>query len=176
MDSEFRKSVSSLVVEPKFSKEQRARIAEEWTHNLKRYIVGFVEEEIISLRDTVEKSTLAGNRYGSLVKGIQSSYGVTANKAKFWARQETKLLTSKLQETRYQEAGVNEYRWRCVRGSSKHPVRPRHQELNDMSEKGKVFRFDDPPVTTEPGDKVRRNNPGEDYGCRCKAHPVIRIG
>jgi SPP1 gp7 family putative phage head morphogenesis protein len=95
---------------------------------------------------------------------------VSANKAKFLARQETSLMTTKLKETRYREAGVNEYKWKTVAGSKLHPVRPSHKILE-----GRIFRWDDPPITTPPGEAVRRNNPGQDYNCRCFAQPIVRF-
>jgi SPP1 gp7 family putative phage head morphogenesis protein len=71
---------------------------------------------------------------------------------------------------KYTSAGVNKYKWRCVAGSPLHPVRPSHKALN-----GKIFSFDDPPITTMPGEPVRRNNPREDYGCRCHAVPIVEF-
>ena len=61
------------------------------------------------------------------IGAIQKSYGVTANKAKFLARQETKLLTTTLKEVRYVDAGVTKYKWKSVTGTAAHPVRPRLQ-------------------------------------------------
>ena len=52
-----------------------------------------------------------------------------------------------------------------VVGSPNHPVREMHKALA-----GKVFSWDDPPITNEKGD---RNNPGQDYGCRCYARPIV---
>lgn len=123
----------------------------------------------MKLRKQVMAAAFRGNRYDALVKTIQRSYGVTVSKAKFLAHQETNLLMAKFKETRYTDAGIVEYRWRCVTGSKLHPVRPSHKALD-----GKIFRFDDPPITTPPSEAPRRNNPGEDYGCRCTAVPVVR--
>lgn len=176
VEDQFQKSVKNLTVAPKLTDGQAARIAEEWQTNMKLWIRGFTEEEVLKLRKDVRKSFFAGNRYGSLVQSIQDSYGVTAKKAKFLARQETALLMTKHKEVRYQEAGINEYKWRSVLGTPLHPVRPRHKALNDASQKeGKIFRFDEPPVTSEPGQAERRNNPGADYNCRCTSVPIVRM-
>lgn len=175
VNKEFEKSIGNITIAPKLTDDARARIADEWQGNMHLWIKNFTEEQIIKLRKDMQKSVLAGNRYESAVKSIQDSYGVTANKAKFLARQETALLMTKLKETRYQDAGINEYKWKSVSGTKLHPVRARHKELNDASQiKGTIFRFDDPPVTSEAGQATRRNNPGADYNCRCTSVPVIR--
>lgn len=176
VESQFQKSVKNITVAPQLTAENRKRIADEWQNNMDLWIRNFTEEQIVKLRKNMQKSVFAGNRYESAVKTIQESYGVTAKKAKFLARQETALLMTKFKEVRYQDSGIEEYKWRCVAGTPAHPVRPRHRALNDASQtKGKIFRFDDPPVTSEPGEAERRNNPGADYNCRCTSVPLVRF-
>jgi SPP1 gp7 family putative phage head morphogenesis protein len=174
-DKEFRSTLEKITVAPQLSDEARKRIADEWQNNMRLYVKDFTEQEIGKLRAELKESVFAGNRYESAVKTIQKSYGVSTNKAKFLARQETALLMAKFKETRYKDAGINEYRWECVNGSANHPVRPQHKKLAELSKAGKIFKWDDPPVTTEPGQPERRNNPGEDYNCRCFAKPVVRF-
>lgn len=174
-EKKFQESVKNITVAPKLTTDQAARIASEWQTNMDLWIKDFIEEEIVELRSDIAKSVFAGNRYGSAVEAIQKSYRVSANKAKFLARQETALLMSKFKEVRYSDAGIHEYKWEAVVGSPKHPTRPRHKELADASKRGKIYRWDDPPVTTAPGEPERRNNPGEDYNCRCTARPIVRF-
>lgn len=176
VESQFQKSVKNLTIAPKLTEDQAKRIASEWQTNMHYWIKNFTEEQIVKLRKDMQKSVYAGNRYGSAIKSIQDSYQVTANKAKFLARQETALLMTKHKEVRYQEAGVNEYKWRSVAGTPAHPVRPRHKALSDASQiHHEIFRFDDPPITSEPGTPERRNNPGADFNCRCTSVPVVRF-
>lgn len=170
VDKDFNSTLKKITVPPQLSDEARKRIADEWQGNMRLWIKDFSQEEILKLRKGMQKSVFAGNRYESAVKTIQKSYGVTENKAKFLARQETSLLMTKFKETRYTEAGVIEYRWGCVAGSKNHPVRPWHKSLE-----GKIFRWDNPPITTKPGEAVRKNNPGQDYNCRCYAKPIVRF-
>lgn len=167
---EFDQTVKNITVSSKLSDSQREKIAAEWNDNMKLWIRDWTAEEIRKLRGEMQKTIFTGNRYESAVKTIQKSYGQSQNKAKFLARQETGLLMAKFKETRYMDAGIMEYRWGCVAGSPKHPVRPWHKALE-----GKIFRWDHPPVTTKPGEAVRRNNPGEDYNCRCFARPIVRV-
>ena len=59
--------------------------------------------------------------------------------------------------------GIERYTWISSRDQR---VRRRHRELDKT-----VHRWDDPPVSNP--DTGRRAHPGEDYGCRCTASPVI---
>lgn len=170
IDHEVTKSLRGMVVTPELSRDQRAKIAEDYTKNMRLYVKDFTEKEIVRLRKQIEKNAVSGKRYENLVKDIQESYNVTQNKAKFLARQETSLLMTKFKEIRYTDAGVKEYIWGCVAGSKNHPVRPWHKALE-----GKTFSWNHPPVTTKPGEPVRRNNPGQDYNCRCFARPVVKF-
>jgi SPP1 gp7 family putative phage head morphogenesis protein len=159
--------IKAISIQPKLTDEQRKLIAEDYTNNLKKYIKNFSEEEVLKLRQFVQKKVMDGERYGGLIDIIQKRYEVSANKAKFLARQETKLMMAKFKEGRYKDAGINSYIWQTVVGSPLHPVRPMHKALN-----GKKFQFDNPPVTDAKGN---RNNPGEDYNCRCTASPVVKF-
>lgn len=169
-EKDFQASVRGITVAPKLSKEVRARISEEWQNNMKLWVKDFTQKETVKLRQDMRQVIMSGGRYESAVKTIQASYGVSSNKARFLARQESSLLLTKFKEARYSEAGVTEYRWGCVAGSKNHPVRPWHKALE-----GKTFKFTEPPVTTKPGEPVRHNNPGEDYNCRCFARPIVRF-
>ncbi len=169
VDREMQKTLKSITILPSLTAEQRRKIADEWQDNMRLWIKDFSAEEIVKLRKNIQKNVLSGNRYESVVKAIKTSYGVTASKAKFLARQETSLLVTKLKEVRYTEAGIHEYRWACVAGSPAHPVRPSHKILDR-----KIFRWDDPPITTPPDQPQRRNNPGQDFNCRCSAIPIYR--
>lgn len=174
-DQAFRQSVKGITVSPELPPEQRKKIADEWQQNMELWIKDFTEKEIVQLRTNLQKAIYSGNRYESTISTIQKSYGVSANKAKFLARQETSLLMTKFKQTRYQAAGVNEYKWGRVAGTPAHPVRPRHKELAAASERGTIYRWDAPPVSTAPGEPERRNNPGQDYNCRCFAKPIVRF-
>ncbi len=169
VDRQLRETLKSISVPPALTTDEAQRIAAEWQENMDKWIQDFAAEEITKLRKDIQKSAFSGQRYESVVESIRRSYGVTQAKAKFLARQETSLLMTKFKETRYTSAGIHEYKWRCVAGSKLHPVRPSHKILD-----GKIFRWDDPPTTTAPSEPARRNNPGEDFNCRCAAIPIIR--
>lgn len=179
VDHEFQKNVSKIKVMPKLSDEQRAKIAADWQNNMDLNIRSFSEKQIKELRQTVKDTYLAGNRYESLVKGIESSYGVTSRKAKFLAQNETMLLMSKFKEVRYVEAGAKQYKWGCVKmPHDKAPPAPHIKGNVRYSHgilEGHIFSFDSPPIITNPGQPEVRGNPGTIYNCRCFARPLIRF-
>ncbi len=168
-DRQLRQSVKKVSVVPVLSEKDQKRLADEWENNLRLFIKDFAAEEIPKFRQMIKQAGLSGTRHKDLLQAIRQSYGVTENKAKFLARQETSLMMTKFKELRYTEAGIQEYRWRCVAGSGNHPVRPSHKILD-----GKIFSWNDPPITTPSGEPTRRNNPGQDYNCRCFAIPILR--
>lgn len=160
-------TLKSITVGPSLTDESRAIIARDYTNNMRLYIKDFTQKEIKSLREKMQKNAFEGKRYESMISTIQKSYDVSYNKAKFLARQETKLLLSKYKETRYVDAGVQKYKWTTVVGSPKHPVREMHKALD-----GKIFSWNNPPVVNEKGE---RKHPGEDFGCRCYAIPIVEF-
>lgn len=177
VDRDFKKSISKISIEPSLSKEQRARIAAEWQNNLKTPIADWTQKEVAKLRKDIRDSVYAGDRNKALLKIIQGSHDSSIAKARFLARQETRLLLTKFKQTRYEDAGVNEYRWGISNNSiapSVHSPWVRGQVRHDHGVlEGKIFRWDNPPVTnTLTG---ARNNPGQDYNCRCHAVPIVRF-
>jgi SPP1 gp7 family putative phage head morphogenesis protein len=163
-----KRSLSVIGVEPELSEDQKNLIATEYTTNLQKNIKGWLDEEIVRMRTKVQELTMSGIRYENLVQPLKDAYGVSLEKATFWARQENNLMVAKYRESRMKDAGVETYEWRTVAGSPLHPVRDSHKALD-----GKIFSWDNPPITTAPGKTQRRNHPGEDYNCRCIAIPVI---
>lgn len=166
-DSKIKKTLKGITVSPTLTDSQRERIAKEYAEDVRRYIKDWTEKEIGELRGKIQSGTFGGIRYEEMIKTIQTSYNVSQNKAKFLARQETNLLMSKFKEVRYQDAGIGQYKWCTVAGTKDHPVRPMHKALA-----GKIFSWNNPPVTD---DKGSRNNPGQDFGCRCYAKPIVKF-
>lgn len=163
IQADFEKATSAIAIPVTLTPAQRDIIAREWGQNLDLYIQGWVDQNIVKLREQVMKNAFAGGRAESLQKMLQDNYGTSKSKAKFLARQETALLMSKYQETKYADIGITKYRWST---SHDERVRPDHARLN-----GQVFTFDQPPVTDRK--TGARNNPGEDFNCRCIAVPVV---
>lgn len=163
IDKQVTQSLGKLAVEQMFTPEMREAIAEEWGDNLKLYIKGWSDENILNLRNLVTSNTLAGNRGRDLEKMIMKNYGSSKKKAKFLARQETSVLYSKIREQRYKDAGVTKYKWVANLDGRERDL---HRELN-----GKIFSWDSPPIIDER--TGQRGHPGEAFGCRCRAKPVL---
>lgn len=169
-DGDLVESLNRITIVPNLSPEEKERFISQYQQSLNLRIVDFTRKETQKLRDKMTASVFAGNRFESAIDSIRKSYGVAAEKAAFLASQETRLATAKLKEIRYQSAGVDNYRWKCVTGSPEHPVRKMHKELNDRSDKGEVFQFSNPPIDDPNGS---RHNPSENYRCRCTAIAVV---
>jgi len=167
VNHEFEKSVRQVTVAPTFTDEQRGRIAREYTRNMQLGIVDWTNDEVKHLRLQVSRAFAGGARRELLARAIEHSYGMAQNKALFLARQETTLLASKIKQVRYQEVGLEKYRWVCVKGSPGHEVRPMHKKLNNT-----IQLWSRPPIVNEKGE---RKHPGCDWNCRCGAHAVVEF-
>lgn len=153
------------IIPPMITDFQRTEIAKNYTKNLDYYIKKWAKREIVKLREDLEPYVMQGYRAESLEELIQKHKNVSARKAKFLARQETKLLVAEYRKNRYKQAGVSSYIWRTVLDGREREL---HKELN-----GQVFTWDNPPIIdSRTGQK---GNPGEAYNCRCIAVPVVDL-
>lgn len=158
----FKPAANQLAIAPKLSEQAKAELKREYTKNMELWVDKFTREEIVALRQRVELNATQGYRFDRLTASIKQRYSVSENKAKFLARQETSLFLAKFREKRFGDAGITRYRWNTAHDER---VRPFHKALNNQ-----VFSYSQPPVTNEKGD---RNNPGQDYNCRCVDIPVL---
>lgn len=162
LEKGFQEGAKGIIITPEFTPEMIKNLAEKWVDNMNLYINNWQVESIRRLRERILVNTFNGNRAENLVNIIEHDFGMSENKAKFLARQETALLMSQFREERFKSAGVQKYRW-STSGDSR--VRERHRELN-----GKVFTWDNPPIIDELG---HRGHPGQDFNCRCLAIPLL---
>ena len=165
INKQFKKTVTDKIgLSINFTADQIRILSQEYTNNLKLYITEFTQKETLLLRQKAEDIVLSGTRAKDFTKIIEERFAVSTKKAKFLAKQEISLLTSKYKQVKYESVGVSKYKWSI----SNVRTRPDHKALN-----GKVFSFDDPPISnTSTG---ARNNPGEDFGCNCQAIPIIEV-
>lgn len=165
INKQFKKTVTDKIgLSINFTADQIRILSQEYTNNLKLYITEFTQKETLILRQKAEDIVLSGTRAKDFTKIIEERFAVSTKKAKFLAKQEISLLTSKFKQVKYESVGVSKYKWSI----SNVRTRPDHKALN-----GKVFSFDDPPISnTSTG---ARNNPGEDFGCNCQAIPIIEV-
>lgn len=175
-DKDLRGTLRNITVSPELSDDARERISKEWGQNMRLWIADWTEKEIVNLRKDMRASVFAGNRNEVATKMIQKSYGSSVKKAKFLARQETRLLLTKFKQTRYEDAGVNEYRWgianRAIQAKGAPYVKGQVRHDHGMLA-GKIFKWQNPPITDSK--TGARNNPGQDYNCRCYAIPIVKF-
>lgn len=178
MDDLVSKAIKSVSVTPRLSEKTISDLARDWSESTEREIKSWsmhMTEDLqrkltVDLRKNVQKHISSGGRFEDMLDTVMKTVGVTKRKAYFIARQETKLMLASLKGSRLTQAGAKRYRWKCVAGSAKHPVRPRHKALD-----GQIFAWSNPPRTSEDGEPARYNNPGEDYNCRCLAIPILEF-
>lgn len=153
----------TLDVTPQLSQD----IINNYTNNLNLGIKNWSTDQTERLRGMIEKNILSGYNRLELIDQISYEYGVSMDKAKFLARQETTLLVSTVRDSRYQGAGIRKYRWSATGGKQGDGrTRPLHRELH-----GNVFFYSSPPIIDER--TGQRGNPGNAYGCRCAAIPLL---
>jgi SPP1 gp7 family putative phage head morphogenesis protein len=164
LDSQFVRTVKpDISVKPVLSPAMKRQLSERYTENLNTYAKDFTDKEYWKLRQTISDNVLEGFRSDRLINHFVSEYGVTKRKAKFLARQETSLMVAKYRQVRYEEVGLTKYKWISTPDKK---VRPDHAKLD-----GKIFEYKNPPVTDSI--TLARNNPGEDFNCRCIALPIL---
>lgn len=183
-DTDFRKNVKKIAVVPELTKEERDQISKQWQDNMNLWIKDWTGEQIKEIRATIYQEVMSGSRRESLIppimkitKTIQGSHEQSLNKAKFLARQETRLLMAAFKQTRYEAAGSKSYIWRNVhrpKDASPDQHTPGNVRYSHAILDGKEFEWSNPPISTNPGEPVRRNNPGTDFNCRCFSRPLIK--
>jgi uncharacterized protein with gpF-like domain len=138
------------------------------------------DEMLEQVGDVLEKAWESGARVETLSDALQARFGVSESKGDLIARDQTLKLNGQLARERQQAAGITRYVWSTssderVRGnpSGKYPnpsktgrIVSDHYHLN-----GKTFTYGEPPITNEA--TGARNEPSQDYQCRCVAAPVL---
>lgn len=111
----------------------------------------------------VQRGFEAGRRASSIAQDISRRGEVSESRARFIARDQVSKLNGRLTQKRQSDLGIAKYVWRTSKDSR---VRSRHRDLD-----GKTFSWDDPPIVDEA--TGRKEHPGGDYQCRCRAEPDI---
>lgn len=157
INDDFQKTVKAVTIAPDMTQEQWGQLTAEYSESLDRYVKDWTQENVLKLREMVQKEALGGKRADSIAKIIEQNYGVGKRKAQFLASQETRLLMSKFKEIRYRDVGSTKYRWKT---SGKENVRHDHKLLNNT-----IQLWSNPPITNlKTG---ARNHAGEDFNCNC---------
>lgn len=113
-----------------------------------------------------------GTLPGSLTERLTKVNGISVERAKLIARDQTAKLSGDLNRIRQQEAGIDSYFWRnsqdnrvvgkpgglYPKGNARH--------LDHWHREGKEYKWDDPPPDGHPGQPIL---------CRCRAEPIINL-
>lgn len=137
-------------------------------------ITNMTSNEIERVSGYIQRALQEGSSYGSVVKNIEKSFGITRRHAKLIARDQTTKLNGSLTKLRQQELNITLYWWQT---SGDERVRADHRVLD-----GKLCRWDDPTVyyNTETKKWVKRStiggtlvHPSQDVNCRCVPIPNL---
>lgn len=163
VDDDFQKAVKAVTVAPQLTQEQLGTLTAEYTESMDRYVKGWTQDNVVKLREMVQKEVLGGKRAESIAKIVEKNYGVGKRKAQFLARQEAGLFMSHFKEIRYRDIGSTKYRWST---SNDERVRHDHAVLDNT-----IQLWSNPPITNlKTG---ARNHPQQDFGCRCQAIALL---
>lgn len=146
---------------PEDLRKIRAAMAEAVESNV-ALIKSIPEQYLASIRETVNRAFVAGERFESVAERIQHVGDVTETRARTIARDQVSKMNASFNEARQVSVGITHYTWST---SHDERVRPSHAELN-----GKDFAWKDPPEVE--GERV---HPGEAILCRCVAIPVLNV-
>ena len=119
-------------------------------------------DRVAAVRTVLERRGIGG-RVEQIAADIEAEAGATPARAALIARDQVLSLNAQVTEARHRAAGITEYVWRTSRDAR---VRESHRALE-----GRTFRYADPPVVDER--TGRRENPGQDFRCRCTADPIL---
>jgi SPP1 gp7 family putative phage head morphogenesis protein len=162
-----------LSVQPEIDHTAQRQLNKDYTDNVRLSIVGFIDDEVARFRKEILPEIRQGVGRKSVQRYVMSRLKIGRDRAKFIARQETALFTSKLKEVQYKSAGIDKFRWKAI-GGSRGDGRTRDSH---MDAHGKIFYFDrdrnDDGISKPVNGDGRTVNPGQDFGCRCQAIPIV---
>lgn len=118
------------------------------------------EQYFDRVTETVTNGWNNGMRWETLVKQIERDGGVTENRAKLIARDQTSKMNAAFNQERQQQVGIEKYEWSTSRDER---VRESHAEMD-----GRVCEWAKPPIVD--GEPVHA---GEAIACRCAAIPIV---
>lgn len=154
--NEVKKNVKKLnVIVPELTEEQKQKIAQSYTNNMRFYIKDFEEKRIPEMRRKIAQMVLDGYRTDHIQKMLEQEYGIMSRKAEFLAQNETTIMLAQYKRVTYQEMGFDKFIWRTI-------VDGRERDLH-YKHNGKIFRYDDPPIIDER--TGQHGLPGETYNC-----------
>lgn len=117
------------------------------------YITNIRDEYTTKIEQTIYRGMTEGKSSLEVRDELIKQTGMSRNKSKFIARDQTGTLLGQMTAKRHQNAGIPAFRWK---DSDDAAVRDSHKERDE-----KVYYYEDNPLL-----------PGTDFNCRCVAEPV----
>lgn len=192
MNQQANQDLRSVGIDLDITPELQERLLTDYTNNQNLNIKNWTPEQVTRLRDMIQKNALRGYNREELRDMIASEYGVTMNKARFLARQETSLFMATVRDTRYQTAGVNIVQWstagdqRVVGNPAGLYPDPTPGHGDHYALQGKFCLLSDPTVYADTLDdaiagkwkskamiSAGQSHAGVEFGCRCTYKPVL---
>ena len=157
------RDLRNIGIDIEITPELSQRLMQDYTYNQNLNIKNWTEEQIVRLRDMIQRNALQGYNREELIQMIMAEFDTTIKKARFLARQETSLFMATVRDERYQAAGISQFRWSATPDER---TRELHRELNN-----RVFSYNSPPIID--ARTGERGVPGQAFGCRCGAIPIL---
>lgn len=123
------------------------------------------QKYFLQIEGSVMRSITTGNGLQDLVPAIKKYNGMTLNRARLIAQDQTRKIYSNLNFERYDKIGIKEFEW--VHSAGSNEPRPLHVDLD-----GQIFSLDNLPVIDDDG---TRGIPGQLINCKCISKPVVRF-
>lgn len=142
----------------------------DWTLQNVSLIKDIPTDSIDKMEQLVTGSVLRGDSRTFLKEQIKRLLNTSENRARFIARDQTNKMYGTLTELRANHNGWDYYEWNTA-GDERVREIPRTNKNSDHEKlDGEIFKFSEPPITIQRGSQAgARNNPGQDYNCRCVA-------
>lgn len=157
-----RQLTAALGTEVLTDEQHIPQVLEYFTHENATLIGSIPEElhqEIAKLTARAFTKRMNPDTFASL---LEDRFKVAESKARFIARDQLGKLWGQVNAIRQRSVGVDQFRWRDCGLPN---VRPKHRKAS-----GQIYSYENPPKVGRDGEQLL---PGEDYGCRCNAEPIL---
>lgn len=133
-----------------------------WGQQNSLLITGMLDDQRKNVESIVLRNFSNGQRHTTMIGEIQDSFGVTQNRARLLARDQTNKLNGDMMKQRQEDVGLTHYFWR---DSDDKRVRTSHQGFD-----GKRYSWD-----PQGDDRAPEGNPGQPIQCRCWGDPDFSV-
>jgi SPP1 gp7 family putative phage head morphogenesis protein len=161
----------------KFSKSEAVRTLGDMASDLDEDVTGFVADfaaDAVTKIGALMTESLDAAREGQSVAEQQGAAFSVSDLLEGWlaravnsASNQITQSSAELNQRRQEDMGITDYVWLAQHDGK---TRPEHAALD-----GQECSYSDPPLSAEDSDIGEPCNPGDDYGCRCMASPIVRI-